>query len=399
MNPMKVLSKFDSEEIGEVDDIKFSELKLEKKNDSKLNLFKFSNELYSIVEKLSMDDESLRILSLETGRTINSCRDEIKKTVFAIRYNFSNQFLHTIGLESIRLESLNEFTGVIPDRSMPVYTMVRGIMDSMNSGKLPIILHNPMCPLTTMTLSNLLFEKIKETGEFILDTVEDNPVDAFDKNLEGQRIQAWGTSEEVKMIQKNTSNNMVLWKKMENGLSIVSDRSHLEMAANTLRGNSYETISNKELRSQVFLVADREYIFFKNRVVEYLKRDIKKGYGPEGDVNYFNSPEEAERARESVRKLLGSGFDYIDTLHESIHVLENQYDDTIVPIDQIRGPVIIISHFKSIKNAMDRTEKFNGNEFVNVFTDSYSAMDYIQNRTGLKTKIYRNVERSWDFLP
>ena len=112
----------------------------------------------------------------------------------------------------------------------------------------------------------------------------------------------------------------------------------------------------------------------------------------EGDINYFNTQEDAEMARQSVRKLLENDFDYVDGLHESVHLLENRYGEKIVPMEQIPGPVIVLYHFKNLKDAIEKAMSVKNCNFINIFTDSFNAVDFAKSRTGIE--ILRNVESS-----
>lgn len=393
---MKVKSKFDSSEIGEVEDIKLSELKTENSSDSRMNPSRLMETMISVLEKFYGSDERISILSMETGRTALSCREELLRTSQLMRYTYTQRLIEKFGTEHVRTDQFRKISAVIPDASIPVYTMFRGIIESLLQGTRPMILHNSQCPISTMTLSNDMYESLRETGGYILDVAEDNAIKAFDKWGEGERILFYGNTGDFVDIQKAVNRNNIIWKRFENGVSIVPDSSHLEMATNAVPGLSYISVSNRFLRSQVFLVSDKEYIFFKNRIVEFLKRDVKNGYGPDGDINYFNTQEDAERARQSVKKLLENDFDYVDGLHESVHLLENRYGEKIVPMEQIPGPVIVLYHFKSMKDAVEKAMSVKNCSFINLFTDSYNAIDFAKSRTGIE--ILRNVESSRTLL-
>ncbi len=389
---MKVRSKFDSTEIGEVEDIKLSELKTEHSSDSRLTPSRLIETMISVLEKFSASDERISILSMETGRTKLSCKEELLRTVQLMKYNYAPRLIEILGSERVRTDQFRKITAVVPDISIPVYTMFVGIVESIINGTKPMILHNSQCPISTMTLSNDIYEYLRETSEYILDVAEENSIRAFDKWGEGERILFYGNTKDFIDVQKAVTKNNVIWKQFENGVSIVPDSSHMEMATNSVPGISYLSVSNRFLRSQLFLISDKEYIFFKNRIIEFLKRDVKKGYGPEGDINYFNTQEDAEMARQSVRKLLENDFDYVDGLHESVHLLENRYGEKIVPMEQIPGPVIVLYHFKNLKDAIVKAMSVKNCNFINIFTDSFNAVDFAKSRTGIE--ILRNVESS-----
>lgn len=393
---MKVKSKFDSTDIGEVEDIKLSDIKTFQAADSRMNPAKLLEAMASVLDKFYRSEENVTILALETGRAKHPCKEELLKTIDLIKYPYGLKMIEAFGTSPVRIEYFRKVSGIATDSSLPIFTMFKGILESILQKRKPMILHNPLCPISTMTLSNDLYETLRETGDYIFDIVQEAPIKAFDQWAEGEKVLIWGNTHNFVDIQRKVDRNNVIWNRMENGVTVIPDRAHLDMAGNAVSGLSYLSVSNRFLMSQVFLVADKEYVFFKNRLIEYLKRDVKTGYGVEGDINYFNHPDDATATREAVRRLLENGFDYVEGLHESVHLLENRYGENVVPMDQITGPVVVLYHFKNIKEAIDKAAAVKNCQFINIFTDSCNTLEYVRNRNSTETM--RNLERSSSLL-
>ncbi len=395
---MDILSKFDGSKIAEVEDLTIENLNTSATSSKSIQISKFNDTVIQCLDSLVEDTELLTIMSKETGKTLSACRTEIRVTIYQCRYGFFPEVIKTMTSGNVRLDSMKIFDHIIIESSLPVYTMIDGVFNSLKLKHKIILVHNSVAPTTSMTLSSKIYEKYPETGDLLLDILDNDVLQKIDRKFMNSNITVWGTPEEVRMVQNSIGRNRVLWKPIGNVVSIVEDRQRLEMASNSLATTSYNTISNRGLRNQLFLVSDKNYVFFKNRVIEFLKRDIRKGYGPEGDINYFCNPMDAERSRDAVKDLISSGFNYNEGLHEGVHLLDNQYGNDFPEMPHISGPVIAIMHYSNMEQAVEICAKFPDRMFVNIFSDNLAKMDFVNETEGGNSKILRNVENSKNLI-
>lgn len=395
---MDILSKFDGSTIAEVEDLTIENLNTSATSSKFIQISKFNDTVIQCLENLLEDTELLMIMSKETGKTLSACRTEIRETIYQCRYGFLPELIKIMTSGNVRLASMKVFDHVIIESSLPVYTMIDGIFNSLKLKHKIILVHNPVAPTTSMTLSSKIYENYPETGDLLLDVLDNNAIQNIDRRFMNSSITAWGTPEEVRKIQNTIGRNMVRWKPIGNMVSIVEDRQRLEMASNSLATTCYNTISNRGLRNQLFLVSDKNYVFFKNRVIEFLKRDIRKGYGPEGDINYFCNPMDAEHSRDAVRDLISSGFNYNEGLYEGVHLLDNQYGNDFPEMPHISGPVIVIMHYSSMEQALEICARFPDRMFVNIFSDNLGKMDFASQTEGGNSRILRNMENSRNLI-
>jgi acyl-CoA reductase-like NAD-dependent aldehyde dehydrogenase len=395
---MKVFNKFNSTEIGEVENIEISELKSESHSNKMINVLKMGQQIINILENLLNKNEFIMRMSMETGKTLFSCKNEVRRTIYLIKYRWLPILESTFGDSPRRVDSFKEFRAVSISSYLPVYTMICSLVNAIKEGNKPILIHNVNAPISTVVISNEIFNTLKETEDLIFDVLDNHAEEKFDKKFTNCKLEKWGSHDDLLKTQKIIKNNEFLWHPDENGVSIMGDKSHMEMASNSLRKLSYEGVSNSCLRSQIYFIGDKDYVFFKNRIVEFLKREAKSIYGPDGNINYFNVPEQIEESREDVKKLLQSGFEYIDSLPETVHLLEDPYGEIFQEVDQLRGPIVQLVHFKSIRDAIDKAEKLKNSNFINIYTNSYDQLEYIRERSGKNMRIFRNLEESYHLL-
>ena len=185
---MKVKSKFDSTDIGEVEDIKLSDIKTFQAADSRMNPAKLLEAMASVLDKFYRSEENVTILALETGRAKHPCKEELLKTIDLIKYPYGLKMIEAFGTSPVRIEYFRNVSGIATDSSLPIFTMFKGILESILQKRKPMILHNPLCPISTMTLSNDLYETLRETGDYIFDIVQEAPIKAFDQWAEGEKV-------------------------------------------------------------------------------------------------------------------------------------------------------------------------------------------------------------------
>jgi len=396
---MNVLNKFDGSTIAEIEELAVENLNINISSGEYVNISKFNDTVIQCLEDLLKSNDSLAIMSQETGKTKGACRSEIQETIRRCKNNFFPDAMGAGASELLRPHSMKVFDHIIMESSLPIYTMIEGIFSSMRRLHRAILIHSPVAPTTSMTLSSNIYEKYRESGSFLLDVLDKEASKNIDLMFMNTNIRAWGIPDEVRQIQKNTERNRILWKPIGNVVSIVEDRQRLEMASNSLASMSYNTISNRGLRTQLFLVNDKNYIFFKNRVIEFLKRDIKNGYGPEGDINYFCNSTDADKSKKAVKDLISSGFNYNEGLYEGVHLLDNQYGKDFPQMPHIPGPVMAIMHYSSLDEALEIASKFPDRIFVNIFSDNVAKMDFVYETEGGNSKVLRNVENSRELIP
>ncbi len=395
---MDVLNKFDGSKIAEIEEIPFESLELNVTSNEFVNIPKFGHLVIQCLNEILTDSDGIALMSRETGKTVSSCKNEITETIRQCEYDFVPEIIKRIPSGLIRLKSMNISDVIVLESSLPIYSMVHGLFSSLQKLHRVTMIHSPIAPVTSMTLSSTIFEKYAETGTLILDVLDKNFLDNLDKTFTNNNISAWGLHEDIRHIQSGVQRNQVTWKPLGNMISIIEDRQRLEMASNSLSSLSYNTVSNRGLRNQLFLVSDKNYTFFKNRVVEFLKRDIKEGYGPNGDINYFCNPSDIEKSRDSVKELLAHDFDYTDGLYEGVHLLDNQYGKEFPEMKHIAGPVIVIMHYSNMQDALEKCARFTERMFVNVFSDNLSKMEFVEQADGGNSVILRNVEESKNLL-
>ncbi len=395
---MQINSKFDGTNLAEIDNIKLGEIKFENSKGDFIDGMKLGKAFIESLNEFLSNNQKLSIMSNETGKTIEACKKEVKETIHYCRYLHIPTLLGDEGNVKLRIPRMKKFDFTLLDPSLPIFTMFQSIFESIRNGHRVVISHNKNSPISSMTLSSDIFQKYSDTEFLLFDILQDQPINDIDELFANSNIYSWGTPDDVRETQKVVEKNQVRWKILGNGVCIVDDRSKLEIASNSLAGLSYNSISNRGLRSQIYLVNDKDFLFFKNRVVEYLKRDIKHGYGINGDINYFNCKEDADHSRESVKRLLENGFDYVEGLNEGVHLLVNQYGDEIGEMNHICGPVIAIMHYSNLSDAVNISTKFKDRMFLNIFTDSFSKVQYINEQEGANSIIFKDLEDSSSLL-
>ena len=63
-----------------------------------------------------------------------------------------------------------------------------------------------------MTLSNDIYEYLRETSEYIRDVAEENSIRAFDKCGEGELILFYGNTKDFIDVQKAVTKRWYFWK-------------------------------------------------------------------------------------------------------------------------------------------------------------------------------------------
>ncbi len=380
---MKVYSKFDESLLGEAEG---SQLESEQVKDRVVNPLRIGRILMESLRNLRNDRDMINVYSNETGKTILSCRQEIDTSILFLEISGIGNIYEKYGERSVSSRSFTMDRVAFLDEGMPVFSIVNQIVRNLTDGKSNLICHSPDAPLTTMYLAEKITDAYEESNSIFFHIVEEwtgikEKIDKF-----SEQAYIWGSEEHINQTGKLINGRQV-FRITSNFPVIVRNYSSISQALDQIMQMSFNSISNSGLRAQVYFVQDQDFIFFRNQLTELLKRKAENYYGPESSVNYFPSKSHSENTRGKVASLLHEGWDYINDLPDTVHVLVDQYGEIPDQVQMLDGPVIQIMHYSSMMDCAKRIERMDFGDRINVFGDSLNDLEFLREFFGSQKKV------------
>lgn len=383
---MDVINKFDGTVLGEV------EMDTPRAGKStKETLIEPLSVVNILLEELSSmlnDEGMMRVYSCETGKSISSCRREVEfSKLYLLSYAYPEIYRY-FGHGRLLTSAFRNTRRAYIHRGIPILSMCMELIDSIGKGQKIEIIHPAENPMAPMTLTEKLVDSIHGYDHILEETAIGSTANIQSSRFNPQdTISVWGKGRKITSLKPEID---VRYRSAGNFSSIVRDHSQVEKAVNASMNLSFNSISNIGFSGQVYFIPDREFIYFKNRLSEMLKRTAPKLYSPDSGVNYYSGKSEVEKSKDSVKHLLENGWDYVDDLPATVHVLTLQYGEIPEIIPEINGPIILLAHYASLKESADMALKMWNPSLLNMYTDSINDVEYMKQRFGSSLEICVN---------
>lgn len=395
---MKVYSRFDGSILGEAEGT--CEEKMDHNNKKPVSPMKCGKILKESLENLRKNRDMINIYSHETGKTIKSCQSEIDRAILYMEVTGLGSIYRKFGDRSVHSGSYRKEKFSFIDPSMPIFSMIHEIISNLMDGYRSGIVHPENAPLTSMYLSQEISEKYPVFESIITDMVENDG--CLEKNIQMKdgEFTAWGNNKRMGFLEEKYPFKFSRIR-TDNFPVVIRAYSEIAPAVERIMDISLNSISNSGLRGQIYMIPDKEFVFFKNRVGEMVKRRIENSFGPESSHNYFLNREDTEDTKSEVEKLLNSGWDYMDELPPTVHIITDQYSEEGTSLKEVDGPVIEIMHYGSLADCAKRLEKLQFSDRIDFTGDSSNDFEYLTEYFGSGKKIIRGKtlnEIVYDFI-
>ncbi|MGP6239611.1 hypothetical protein ACNF40_04240 [Cuniculiplasma sp. SKW4] len=379
---MKIYSKFDESLLGEAEG---SENDPISDKESIINPLKIGRLISEGLRDIRKNRDMMNVYSHETGKTIISCKQEIDTTLLFLEISGLRKIYEKYGERSVSSRSFIKDTATFLDEGIPIFSMTNQILRNLMEGRANVICHSENAPLTTMYLVQQITDIYDASNSIFYHLIGERGVNEK-LNINVDKAYIWGSDYKIRELER-LMNRRVNERKTSNYPVIVRNYSSISSALDRIMNMSLNSISNNGLRGQIYLVQDKDFVFFRNRVTELLKRTADEYYGPESSVNYFSSKSHAENTRKRVASLLGTGWDYLEDLPETVHVLADQYGDIPEKIEMLDGPVIEIMHYSSLMDCAKRIERMDFGDRINIFGDSMNDLEFLREFFGARKMV------------
>ncbi len=383
---MDVINKFDGSVLGEVDD---STANLnENMKETLLEPMEVVNVMLEELSSMLNDDTMMRVYSSETGKCLSSCRREIELSKLYLLYRAYPETYGSYGNGRIITSGFSRKRYSFIHRGMPVFSLTKELIEAILETSSIHMGHCRDSPIATMRITEKLSERVHGFENIISEGVSDyfqaiNMKDA----PEGATVSIWGRGRKVTGIHDSMT---IRYAGASNYASIIRGQSHVDKAINSVMKLSFSSVSNLGFSGQVYLVSDKEFLYFRNRISELLRRAASKSYSPDSTINYYPGKKTVDSVKSNVADLLSNGWDFVDNIPDTVHALTLQYGETPEKINEINGPVIQIIHYASLKECADIVQKMNYPDMLNIYTDSINDTEYLKQRFGNSVKISVN---------
>lgn len=380
---MKIYSKFDESLLGEAEG---SENDVTSHNGSIINPLKVGRLISEGLRDLRKNSDMINVYSHETGKTIISCKQEIDTALLFLEIRGLREVYEKYGERSVSSRAFIRDSATFLDQGIPIFSMVSQIIRNLIKGKANVLCHSENAPLTTMYLVQQLTDTYDPSNSIFYHIIgESETSEKLTSNMD--RAYVWGSEDRIWELRDKLTNMRVNERITSNYPVIVRNYSSISPALDRMMNMSLNSISNNGLRGQIYFVQDKDFVFFRNRVTELLKRTAEDYYGPESSVNYFSSKSHAENTKKRVASLLGNGWDYVDELPQTVHVLADQYGEIPDKIEMLDGPVIEIMHYSSLMDCAKRIEKMDFGDRINIFGDSLNDLEFLREFFGSRRMV------------
>ena len=383
---MDVINKFDGSVLGEVDD---STIDINKNTkETLLEPMEIVNVMLEELSSMLNDDTMMRVYSSETGKCLSSCRREIELSKLYLLYRAYPKVYGSYGNGRVITSGFSRKRYSFIHQGIPVFSLTRELVESILETSWIHIEHCKDSPIATMKITEKLAERVHGFENILSETVCDYFQGINIKDApEGGTVSIWGKE---RKLSETLDSMDIKYTGATNYASIVRGQSQVDKAINSVMKLSFASVSNLGLSSQVYLVSDKEFLYFKNRVSELLKRTATGSYSPDSNINYYPGKRTIDNTKTAVKELLNNGWDFVDNIPDTVHVLTLQYGETPEKIREINGPLIEIIHYTSLKECADIVQKMNFPEIINIYTDSINDTEYLKQRFGNAIKISVN---------
>ena len=381
---MKVYSKFDSSLLGEAEGVKPEKDPGEGRI---VNPMKVARAILENLRTLRNNQDMLAIYSSETGKTVDACRRELDSSILHLEIGGLRKISDIFGERSVNSRSFSRDAFTFLDEGMPVFSLVAQMISNMARGKAQMIVHCENAPLTTMYLTEGISERYEQVGSMLFDLLPDVFENKGKLPEWTGEITVWGSERRIDAMPFHVMNSGFRARLTSNFPVLIRNYSGISPAVDRVMEMSFNSISNAGMRGQIYMVPDKDFVFFRNRIIETVKRMADDHYGAESSVNYFPSKEHSDRTRQKVADLLKVGWDYIDELPETVHILTDQYGDIQEGIELLDGPVIQVMHYSSLMDCAKRIEKMNFGDRLDFYGDSMNDYDFLKEYFGSRRKV------------
>ncbi|MHB8360980.1 MAG: aldehyde dehydrogenase family protein [Thermoplasmataceae archaeon] len=386
---MKVFDKFTGDEIGEVQSIRIEEIvdDYEDAQEKKISLEE-KIEILRKGSKIISDNQDFLsdVLSMETGKTLNSATLEIIK---AEKF-FLNPFIFASRTPEMNNNSQageNSKTLFNIPEGAPVLAYSSNIIENTLNGKTSVALHNPVCPLTTMKISEVLSEAINDWKYVVIDALPDDINKAIKKACESEfigEVRFKGLYEQCMGISKISGLKNITFSVMGNSRAIIWDKKYMEHALDWVLDKSMKPLSNHRERVQTVIVKAEFFTYFKNRMIELSKKLILGNPREKGtELQYYHSEVEEKRAVDTVKTLAKEG--YILEADENKRfpiILQNEYPDMGAKIQDFDGPIAILVSSKSLIDALEFSFRNKPWDVTHLFANGVEEFEFSKNNLG-----------------
>lgn len=392
---MKVFDKFTGREVGQVETIKIDDISM-RRSSAENNYFNIRERL-TILRKASdligeNRDFLAQTLSMETGkayknaeREIMNAEDHLMNPILTLNTNDISKPNNFEKSKEVHLFNVPE--------GIPVQIFVDEAIRGIMPGQRTIVLHNPSCPLTTMKISEILSESVKDWQNFINDILVDNQINGIRKIISSGELDSitfHGTPEQSMAFSKLTGLLNVKMNVMTNYRAIIWDKKYMEYALDWAVQNSLTPVSNHRLRVQTIIVKAEFFTYFKNRFTDISKK-LKFGIPVEKsqDCNYYPNITEEKRAIEVVKAARQNGF-IIEGEEDKRFpiVLHNEYDDLQTNLEEADGAIAFIVPAKSLKDAVKFSFSNKPWDITYLFANGIEEADMTRSMAGRSTIIF-----------
>ena len=335
--------------------------------------------LHLFADRISERAEELAVLlSKEVGKPITLARAEVKNTIDLIRY-FAEESLRLTGslpLLNYRREKvfvIREPVGVvgaITPFNYPLSTLICKLIPALAVGCSVVAKPDEHTPFTTLRLAQLAFESGLPEGVFNVITGPGEPTGRLLVAHKIPRLIAFTGSVEVgKEIQRVCASRVcrTILELGGNCAAIVCDDAKWQDALSGIVEQGFKNSGQYCYRISRVYVAAPQYRDFVEAFIEEVKK-LRLGHpmDPSTRLGPLNNKKLLSRVRNQVASLVAKGLKLLHGGLEGCSFKKGYYflptvlacKETYGSISELReeifGPVVILSPFRDIKDAIDK---------------------------------------------
>ena len=337
------------------------------------------------------EDELAQLLCAEVGKPITASRGEVAR--LALTFEFAADLLAQYGLEQIPLDldprgesyscSVERFPrGIIfciVPYNWPYNLAAHKIAPALATGNTVIVKPSPLAPLTTMTLVRLIHEAGCPEGVI---NVWNGPAPLAQKALGDERIRMLsftGSAEVGWKLKKMIPDRPVVLELGGDASAIVCEDANLDWAIERITQGAFNYAGQICISIQHARVQSSVYEETRDRLILATKECV---FGDPADAKTICGPLISDEAADKVESMLSEAVDLGAVILAGGQRKGRMFEPTLVENvpsssrlsqEEVFGPILTLSRFETIIDAITQVNQSRYGIQAGVFTQSITT--------------------------